>query len=262
MSITDHLLEYINSENTLRDTIREGKNLIELHEFNGFRWLYQGGRSIQSAMRVKSPSELVLPSYQAMLSLLLFVETPVNLLNLGFGAGAIERFFWKHVPQLDIVSVDVSPSLVSFARKHFFIPDDRPVVMEPAEKYLCESQQTFDIILCDIFTSEAEHADSLFTASFYQDLGRCLSKGGMVSINLAPANEQELVTMLQLIRQHFTWVTICTVPEHSNVILLLSNDSPPSSEVLLQRVDRCTAEFNLDLSDAFHRMQVLPGHGE
>ena len=83
------------------------EQLIEVREFENYRWLQIGGDSIQGLMDVNSPSQILLPNIQALLATLLFCPEPKQLLNLGFGCGSIERFCIDRISALEITSLDI-----------------------------------------------------------------------------------------------------------------------------------------------------------
>ena len=125
--------------------------LIEVREFENYRWLQLGGRSIQGLMDVDTPDQILLPNIQALLTTLLVCPEANRLLNLGFGCGSIERFFNAKLPELEITSLESNATVIRLAREFFFIADDNQIVNAAAEEYLEKETASYDIILCDIF---------------------------------------------------------------------------------------------------------------
>ena len=258
MSITDDLIDYSRLTETLLDSHDTEHGRIEIREQNNYRWIQTGDKSIQSAMHLDKPSEIVLPVYDCMLSVLLLTSNPESVLNLGFGAGAFERCFWSYLPHVNVTSVDANEVVVDYARHYFNVPAEWPVEIQLAEVYLRKTEHTFDIVICDIFFSDSETPDSLTEASFYSDLYRALTMEGTAVINLASISEQGLIDILQIIRRYFTWVTISLVPDHRNAILFLSKQPPPTKEEMAYRIDYCLKQYKLDLTEPSSSMQHLP----
>lgn len=258
MSITDDLLGYSLLDGTLLDSSNTRNGRIEVRQQNNYRWIQMGDKCIQSAMDLDKPSEIILPVYDWMLAVLLLTSEPNKVLNLGFGAGAFERFFWSHLPLVNVTSVEVSETLVACSRDYFYIPVNWPVEIELAEAYLRTNERKFDIVICDIFTSDYGCPDCLHEASFYSDISRAITETGVAVINIASVSEQELILLLQLMRRYFTWVTISLVPDHRNVILFLSKQPPPTEEEIILRVDDCRMRYKLDLAKQSKSLKFLP----
>lgn len=230
---------------------------LKIYEHAGYRWLSTHDAAIQSIVKIDSPADLLLPNHAAMLMGLLMNESPHQILNLGFGTGAFERFFHHRLPTLNIVSVDCNPIMADLAREYFFVPHDWPVQIQSAEDYLEHSNQTFDVILCDIFAGES-HPQCLFDASFYRAAAQRLTGAGVMSLNLYPRSEAEIVSILLAVRQSYPWVMLVKIPRHSNMVLLACTQPLPSDAELAQRADQLTKRLHLNFDYLLKQLERLP----
>lgn len=196
--------------------------LIEVREYEAYRWLQIGGRSIQGLMDVNSPSQILLPNIQALLATLLVCPKPKRLLNLGFGCGSIERFIIEAFPELEITSLESNEKVIRLAKEFFFISDEIHIVHDSSEEFLTKEKTAYDIILCDIFSDE-EHPDCLYEEGFYANVFNCLDKAGVVAINLLPDSEEDVIDILLPMKNHFDHISLLEVSNHFNVIIFASN---------------------------------------
>ena len=232
--------------------------LIEVCEFENYRWLQIGGDSIQGLMDVDLPSRILLPNIQALLTTLLFFSRPRQLLNLGFGCGSIERFCIDKLPDVVITSIEKTELVIQLAKEFFFIGDEFQIINTPAEVFLTNEKKYYDIILCDIFNDE-EHPTCLYSDGFYKSMGNCLNDEGVLAINLLPKTEDDMFNILSLMKNYFDNISLLEVPDHFNVILFASNSRLPETIELETRADICFNKTGLDLRDLPQKLNRLIG---
>jgi spermidine synthase len=231
---------------------------VEVHEHGGERWIYTGEGSILSLMRLDAPADPVMPNHIAMLGAMLLVERPRSVLNLGFGTGAFERFFQDRLPETNVVSVDTSSTLVELARKYFAIRQDWPVMIRPAEQFLRNNTQHFDLILCDIFQGD-RHPDCLTEAGFHASAANSLAAGGVMAFNLSPATEQALLAILLPMRRSFRHVVLVNLVDYGNVVVYAMQHAPPAADAQHKRAKQLSTQLRLDLYRIPDRLSALPG---
>ena len=230
--------------------------LIEVRDFENYRWLQIGGESIQSLLDVDSPSMILLPNIQAMMASLIFCPEPKRILNLGFGCGSIERFLNKNLPDIEIVSLESSEKVIQLARKFFFIDDNRDVINTFAEEFLANDRATYDIILCDIYVDE-EHHECLYEADFYENVFNRLDKEGVLAINLLPESEEDVVEVLLPMKNYFNHISLYEVPDHINVVIFASNGKLPNTDELDVATNQFFEKTDLDLRQIPERLSRL-----
>ena len=230
--------------------------LIEIREFDNYRWLQIGGDSIQGLMDVNLPSQILLPNIQALLATLLFYSEPKQLLNLGFGCGSIERFCIDKLSDVAITSLETSTSVIQLAKEFFFIGEGCQIVNISAEEFFTNEKKVYDIILCDIFNDE-EHPACLYDDGFYKNLVNCLDDKGVLAINLLPESEDDVLDILLPMKNYFDNISLLEVPNHFNAILFASNSRLPEAAELETRANKCLNQTGLDLSDLPQRLNRL-----
>ncbi|GJM04694.1 MAG: spermidine synthase [marine bacterium B5-7] len=233
-----------------------GDQLIEVREYENYRWLQIGGDSIQGLMDVDFPSQILLPNIQALLATLLFCPKPKQLLNLGFGCGSIERFCIDQLPDVEITSLETSVSVIQLAEAFFFIGEGCQIVNDSAETFLANENKIYDIILCDIFNDE-EHPACLYDDSFYKNLLNCLDDKGVLAINLLPESEGDVLDILLPMKNYFDNISLLEVPNHFNAILFASNFRLPETDELVTLANKCLDQTGLDLRDLPQRLNRL-----
>ncbi|MGB5260701.1 MAG: methyltransferase domain-containing protein [Gammaproteobacteria bacterium] len=230
---------------------------VEVHEYGGERWIYTGEGSVLSLMRLDAPADPVMPNHIAMLAAMLLVDRPQSVLNLGFGTGAFERFFQDRLPDTTVVSVDTSSMLVELARKYFAVRPDWPVVIRPAEEFLNETKQRFDLILCDIFQGD-RHPDCLMDAGFHARAAQCLAPGGVMAFNLSPATEQALLDILLPMRRSFRHVLLVDLVDYGNIVVYALQHAPLGAAEQHKRAEQLSRQLRLELTHIPDRVSALP----
>lgn len=232
-------------------------HLLEIRQFEHYRWMNIAGNLIQSLMDINDPQEILLPNTAAMLASLLFCQQPSSLLNLGMGGGAFERYFLDRFPLINFTTVETSQSVIAASQRYFSIPSGVAIQHCSAEEYLRTSTSSHDIILCDIFEQES-HPSCLFQEVFYTQAKRSLTEQGVLAINLSPANEAELIELLLPLRLSFPSIMLLAVPGCSNIIVFATQTKAPNSAELIQRACKLMETKSLDLTELAPQIQELP----
>jgi spermidine synthase len=231
---------------------------FDIREYQGIRWIRIPEGTVQSVMLLEDPAYPVLDYIQAMLCSVLFVHNrPDKLLNLGLGAGAIERFLLTQLPDIALVSVEIDTRMIKIAKDYFHLPPSHPVVTQSAQLYLEHNQNRFDILLSDICTRQGA-ANSQLSPDFITHAARAINRGGVVAINLIPNTESEVVEVLIALRNDFPWILIYDAPEADNMILFCTLQPSPSVDELTQRAVAFHRATGLDLSAICRQLITLP----
>ena len=248
MTLIDQLLSFTDDKTTLLAEIHHQGELMSLHQQDNFRWLYSSGCAIQSILCLDAPERLDLLHQNIMLIALLLIEEPKRILNLGFGGGSFERFFGAKQTDLTMVSVDINPELVKLAKQYLQIPDHCSMIIQQAELYLQTEQQTFQLILCDIFNG-VHHASCLNEPDFYRHSANRLTENGVMAINLAPKSDTELIAIVNYARRFFVGVMLSLVADQGNIVILLSKQALPAEHVLKDKAAGMAKRWSLDFTE-------------
>ena len=90
---------------------------VDVSEKDGVRSLHLGSATVQSAMRISDPLELVLSYTRAMMGFLLFVPEPASVAMIGLGGGSLPKFVRHHMPTTRLTVVESNPRVIAAARR-------------------------------------------------------------------------------------------------------------------------------------------------
>ncbi len=147
-----------------------------------------------------------------------------DVLIVGGGDCGIAEEVLKHKSVRRLTQVEIDPTVVAFAKRHF--PEfTRPVFSDPrfesvigdGMKYVATTAQRFDVIIIDS-TDPQGPGKVLFSRKFYDACKRCMNKGGLlVTQNGVPIFQPgELVSSVGKFRRLFADGTcyIAAVPTY------------------------------------------------
>lgn len=240
----------------LLDRREDDGHLLRVFESGSYRWFTADGDFVQSLRDRAHPGQVVLPNQLAVLCALAWRQRVDDVLDLGFGCGALTSFFRARRPTTRVIAVEQSAVMVELARQWFDLPADFPVVIASAARYLAATTARFDVVLCDIFIGE-QHPDCLFDAHFHAAIARCLRPGGVLALNLSPDTDDELREILVAMRQVFPWVMLTSVPAHGNVVVLAGTRRPAAPATFERRLADLARDLKVPrgaLPDAFERL--------
>ncbi len=219
----------------LYSRVIDGQELT-VRQYENYRWLSADGEMIQSLIDLENPATLLLPNLVAMLALLELVDSPVSLLNLGAGCGAIERYFTKYNPEIHLTSIEPNDRILKLAQEYFGMsPED--VIQDSAEHFLANNTDHFDIIMVDIY-SEEKQPQCLYEAEFHRDLCTAVAEKGGIAMNLLPHTEEELLRILRPLNEHIDCILLHLVPNHDNVIIYALNNGRVTQDELANRLEK------------------------
>ncbi|MET0088872.1 MAG: hypothetical protein ABW068_02440 [Candidatus Thiodiazotropha sp.] len=234
-----------------------GIDTHQVYEYQGFRWLRHEDGSIQSIIWLKHPDYPVFEYVRGMLCGLLFHPEPQRLLNLGLGAGTLERFLLRNSTGIALTSVEPDRDIQRMARDCFDLPDGHNVVSQSAQDYLSGIQTTYDTIFCDIHPGPGEN-NPLNEDRFVAELARVLAPDGVVAINLLPENERDIVQLLMQMRRHLPHIALFDVPRQQNLVLFGGTSVLTDREVLLSRAQDHSQYAALEAQRLIERFIWLP----
>lgn len=130
-----------------------GEQAMEICEDSSTRWLRYVSGAVQSRMDLASPERLVLPYTRAMMTALLFVETPDHAALLGLGGGSLARFLRHAFPGLAITAIERDPAVIHAAREFFHLPgeSDGLSVLEGDARERVADIAPVDLLAVDLF---------------------------------------------------------------------------------------------------------------
>lgn len=175
-----------------------------------------------------------------------------SVLIIGGGDGGTLREVLRHEYLEKIVQVEIDPAVIELSKK--YLPTvsggayDNPrarIVIQDAAKYVKETKETFDVVICDSCDPEGPSA-VLFTKEFYGNIKKILNPNGIfVNQNGVPFMQKEELKLTQKNRKpHFKYVSFYTaaVPTYSGGFMAFGWASDKkyrvSEKVLKQRLSQ------------------------
>lgn len=173
--------------------------------------LRSNSNTLQSVINVDHPEKLALKNLQYLIAVLLFMPQPKCILLLGTGGGSLVHFLRHHYPDSHLTSVDIDAELLNLMHEEMHLPkadDHLTYVIDDAAKYLHRCNQTFDLILVDIFIGD-QSPDWLLSANNMQRLYSLLNPSAAVAYNLLIDDESEFTQYYRDLRDVFSQQTLC-----------------------------------------------------
>ena len=198
---------------------REGS--VDISEKDGVRYLHLGSSTVQSAMRLRDPVELVLAYTRAMMGFLLFVAEPRSVAFIGLGGGSLPKFVRHHLPAARVVVVEKNPRVIAAARSHFEVPDDDQffsVVQGQGEQWVRDNPESCDVLMVDGYDGSRQVGE-LVTEDFYSHASQALVGDGVLVVNLW-SSDRRFDVYLQRIERVFKSVITIPAARKGNVAVL------------------------------------------
>lgn len=243
-------------ESDLLYSTPDSEELLEVRQWQQYRWLHIGDKSVQALMKTDVIEQLVLPNIQALLAVLLFCPKPKHLLNLGLGGASLERYMDSYWPEVQITSVESNKKIIQLAKEYFYLPKNVDVWHDFADNFMQKQTKCYDIILCDIFIADNQ-ANCLYEENFYKNISNNISKKGILAINTLPESEEDVVNVLLPIKNYFNHLYLLEFPDYSNAIIFASGKKIPDNDELNKRAEMLFEHTQLDLRDIPDRLNVL-----
>lgn len=167
------------------------------------RFMYFNQKSVQSAMKIDAPDQLLCGYTSAMMAFLLANPAPEHILMIGLGGGSLAKFCYLHLPDSRITVIEIDADVIAL-RDQFMIPvdDDRlSIIHADAMVYLEQNTLQTDIILLDGFDLEGL-VETLNTKNFYDSCYAALKPEGILVSNMW-GKRPLLVSLLTTLRSKF-----------------------------------------------------------
>jgi spermidine synthase len=166
-------------------------NNIYVYEQPPYRSMTFGhNRRIYTESVYNTRDELDLPvDYtRFMTAPLMYAKDVHSILEIGFGGGRTAWYLHKFLPDVQVTSVELDPTVLDLAKKYFGIKEEPKfhVANRDGRLFLQESKEHYDIILIDAYRGPFVPFH-LLTKEFYQLVKDHLSEGGVVAQNVEPS---------------------------------------------------------------------------
>lgn len=264
-------------QKTLIQRLRPGRTTyapVSISEKGRIRSLHLGSETVQSAMNLDHPGELVLSYSRAMMSWLLFCEkAPEHITQIGLGGGSFVRWIAEKLPHTRQSVIEINPEVIQIAHTQFGLPPQSPrftlIEGDGAEivRHIGtpESGGGSDVILVDGFDGE-QIIDALVGETFFQDCKKVLKADGIFATNWWRRDRryQKFVeTLLEVFEGRVLEVPAAT---HGNMAVLAFKATPNETRwaALEKRALKYETEYGLEfpaLLNALKKEYPLRGKG-
>lgn len=190
----------------------------------------------------------VLPHLSAMLLALRYMPTPANVLELGLGGGALQRFFNHFYPESTITTVELDRKIIEIYREFFDCPNGSEYIIEAdAQTEIC-NHKTIDLLIIDLF-SERGSPEFLYEEPFYKSCFDAVSKDGVIVINLLPELQMQTIQVTALLEAISGFsCRVFSCPGYRNRIIMCAKAELPRLEYTQELNDFCQERF-INLND-------------
>lgn len=229
---------------------------LKVFENASYRWFTFGGDIVQAIMAKTQVHRSILAVPQALLIFLLWHENTKHILNLGLGAGGLERTL-SHYRAFNITSIEQHPEIVTMAKQYFSLPDNVLSITDSAQSYLAKTSGDYDTIICDIYQN-ALSPEALFSESFYQNISKNLSDTGCAIISINIDSKQQLTTLLITLQRLEFHIMLHDFTDYKNILIIISKRHLPNKEELMALNKKKLAALAIDFSPYIERMHFIP----
>ncbi|MEM7061081.1 MAG: fused MFS/spermidine synthase [Pseudomonadota bacterium] len=110
-----------------------------------------------------------------------------SVLEIGLGGGRTAAYLNLHMPDLDILSVELDPDVIELAKKHFALkPSDKfQIIAQDGRIHMVRDRKKHDVIMVDAYRGPFVPFH-LLTREFYLTAKRRLNPGGVLAQNIEP----------------------------------------------------------------------------
>ena len=160
--------------------------------------LFMDSYSIQSAYDINDPTRPVLLYTEKILELTENLQRePSNILVIGGGTYTLPSLLKMQYPEAQVTIVEIDPALTELAEDYFgYEPGSATVVHEDARTYINRSDETFDLIIVDAYSSITPPFH-LVTVEAIEAMRDLLTDDGTLMANIAAFVDSELLGSLQ-----------------------------------------------------------------
>jgi spermidine synthase len=142
----------------------------------------------ESVYNTRDDRDLPVEYTRFMTASLMYAKDVHSVLEIGFGGGRTSWYLHRFLPNVQVTSVELDPTVVELARKYFGIKEEPnfQVVNRDGRLFLQESKEHYDLILIDAYRGPFVPFH-LLTKEFYQIVKEHLADGGVVAQNVEPS---------------------------------------------------------------------------
>ena len=232
---------------------------VDMSETNDVRSMHIGSPTIQSSMRISDPYHLELDYTQIMALAAIFLEKPKDLLFVGLGGAAIQKFFYRWFSKSNIVTIEINLSAISVAKQFFKIPLNSKrfkIIQDDGIDYIKNAKEKYDLILSDAF-EEYGLPEVFCEIPYFEDCKDRLTEHGIFTINLwgSDPRTSAYIDRIKLIFEDRVLHLKST--SSGNIIVFAFNSLPNENRIDLLKRKILTMEKQIDFELMVYFNKIL-----
>ncbi len=218
------------NEKKIKGTIvqwcRDDYGEIVVADDGDMRSLYFGDGILQSVIRLDRPEILIEGYNHAMMSALIFRDSPQSVLMIGLGGCSLVNFMMNAFPGCNVDVVEIRQRVIEIASDFFLARKEHPVLKiyhARGEDFIRQRGADFrnyDLIFVDAFDDEGPAAG----LHDFRFLGECrsrLNEGGVFAINLWTRPKDNFPALFDMVREVFQTnaLKLCLSDSYENAVV-------------------------------------------
>jgi spermidine synthase len=194
-----------------------GDDLVEVVSIRGELVLLHNGVA-------QSRGRAFAEGYWKFWSLLPSLYSKPNILVIGLGGGTICKIYESLYKEYHIDAVEISSLIISLADEFFGVKasDEVTIHNEDAQDFVRTTSKRYDVVILDVYSGIRMPAH-LYSKTFFDSLAATIAKGGVLSVNLAPAMRTHLGEIFANLSSYASKFFVMT--PGNNVILFCSREA-------------------------------------
>jgi spermidine synthase len=195
----------------------------------------------ESLYNPKDPRELPVVYTRYMTAALAYPATLTSALEIGLGGGRTASYLNRHMPALNLTSVELDPQVIAMAKKYFGVKETPTLklVAKDGRSHLRTDQTKHDLIMIDAYrgTFVPFH---LLTKEFFTLAKSRLKPGGVIAQNIEPTTMlyNPAIATLKTVFAH-----VDTYPADGNVVAVAYDGPARTTTSLTQRAAALQAQY-------------------
>jgi spermidine synthase len=263
------LIKFCESPGTSREVLFDGllngtywkPFVVEEFEFRSLCFALDG--CTQSEMRINDPYELVNEYTRKMMGFLAFQPRPKRVLIVGLGGGSLVKYCHRHLPNTQVVAVEIDPDVIALSSQFFIPPDDErlKIVLADGAAYVAQmanDNEEVNAILVDAF-DRAGIASAVVERTFLENARRLLGKHGVLVMNVV-ADVADSKRHVSLIKETFgDSVIVIATQRGSNLVVFASHtlQDPRRLAMAVRNAERYESRLGLFFPTLIQRLTEL-----
>lgn len=211
----------------------DDNGIIEIVDSKGVRALHFGSHSRQCSMMLDKPNQLHSLYARAMMGLLLFNDSPKDILMIGLGGGTMAKYLLHQFTQCKIKVVEYRSSVLKVARSHFDLPLDPRLTVKIGcgGEYVYQqskvAEEKHDLLVIDAYNHEGM-ALEVSNETFFNNCKTLLKDDGLLAINLWGTDKDLFQQVAWNMGRIFKWkILFLPVRKRGNIIGFAFRENAP-----------------------------------